>query len=76
MYQTDALEILDILASLGIRDERMEDAVQLVLSKQQESGHWLTENSYGDRMLHPFDDKGAPGKWVTLRAMRALKRYG
>jgi hypothetical protein len=77
MYQTDALEILDILTSLGIRDERMQEAVQLVLAKQQPDGRWLTENTYAsERMLVPFDEKGAPGKWVTLRAMRALKRYG
>ncbi len=76
MYQTDALELFDILTNLGIRDERMQEAARLILSKQQSDGRWLTENSYGDRMLTPFDEKGAPGKWVTLRAMRALRRYG
>lgn len=77
MYQTDALEILDILTALGYRDERLLDAVRLVLDKQQPDGRWLTENTYaGERMLYPFEEKGAPGKWITLRAMRALKRYG
>jgi hypothetical protein len=38
MYQTDVLEILDILTSLGIRDERMNDAVGLVISKQDDTG--------------------------------------
>jgi hypothetical protein len=54
----------------------MEDAAQLIRDRQQPDGRWLSGNSYGDRMLIPFDEKGAPGKWVTLRAMRALKRYG
>jgi hypothetical protein len=76
MYQTDALELFDILTALGVRDERMEDAAQLIRDRQQPDGRWLSGNSYGDRMLIPFDEKGAPGKWVTLRAMRALKRYG
>ncbi len=77
MYQTDALEILDILTALDYRDERMQDAVSLVLGKQQPDGRWLTENTYAsERMLVPFEEKGAPGKWITLRAMRALKRYG
>ena len=50
----------------------MEDAANLVLSKQQPDGRWLTENTYAsERMLIPFEGKGAPGKWVTLRAMRA-----
>ena len=70
MYQTDALEILDILTHLGVRDPRMDDAVALVRSKRQPDGRWLTENSYGDRMLYPFEEKNVPGKWVTLRAMR------
>jgi hypothetical protein len=77
MYQTDALEILDILTKLGCRDERLLDAAELVLAKRQPDGRWLTENTYaGERMLVPFEEKGAPGKWITLRAMRALRRFG
>lgn len=76
MYQTDALELFDVLTALGVRDERMEDAALLVRDKQRPDGRWISENSYGDRMLIPFDEKGAPSKWVTLRAMRALKRFG
>ena len=77
MYQTDVLEILDILTALGIRDERMEDAVRVVLEKQDETGRWRMENTYAsDRMLVPFGQKGAQSKWITLRAMRVLKRYG
>ena len=33
MYQTDALEILDVLARLGYRDERVDEALDLVASK-------------------------------------------
>ena len=76
MYQTDALEILDILTRLGVRDPRMDDAVQLVRSKRPPDGRWLTENTYAaERMLIPFEEKNAPGKWVTLRAMRVLKQF-
>ena len=38
MYQTDVLEILLILADLGVRDKRMDEALGLVASKQKESG--------------------------------------
>ena len=38
MYQTDALEILGILTALGYRDERMQEAVDLVVSKQDNDG--------------------------------------
>jgi hypothetical protein len=76
MYQTDVLEILDILTGLGIRDSRMEEAVGIVLSKQDDMGRWHIENTYAsDRLLVPFGEKGEESKWITLRAMRVLKRY-
>jgi|AGTN01.3.fsa_nt_gi hypothetical protein len=75
-YQTDALEILDILTELGIRDARMDDAIRIVLAKQDDGGRWKAENTYcSDRLLIPFEPKDEPDKWVTLRAMRVLKRY-
>ncbi|MPM56966.1 hypothetical protein SDC9_103783 [bioreactor metagenome] len=77
MYQTDVLEILDILTGLGIKDSRMDEAIALVLSKQDDQGRWKLENTYGsDRLLIPFGQKDEPSKWLTLRAIRVLKRYG
>ena len=76
MYQTDALEILDILTGLEIRDSRMEEAVRAVIEKQDNTGRWKLENSYNsDRLLIPFGQKDEQSKWITLRAMRVLKRY-
>lgn len=76
MYQTDVLEILDILLGEGIHDERMEDAFQLVLNKRNGRGRWLLENTYAsDRLLIPLGVKGEESKWVTLRSMRVIKRY-
>jgi hypothetical protein len=76
MYQTDALEILDILTALVVRDERMDDALSLVVSKQDKTGRWIMENVQNtSRLLVPVEEKGEPGKWLTLRAMRILKRY-
>jgi len=77
MYQTDVLEVLDILTGLGIRDSRMDEAVNLVLSKQDDTGRWKLENAYAnERMLIPIETKNAPSKWITLRAVRVLKRWG
>lgn len=76
MYQTDALEILDILTGLGYRDPRMAEAVELVLGKQDAQGCWALENTYANtRLLVPFGVEGEPDKWITLRAMRVYKRY-
>mgnify|MGYP000863939690 FL=1 len=76
MYQTDVLEILDILTELGVADDRMNDAIHIVLSKQDDTGRWRAENiSNTDRLLIPLDQKGEQSKWITLRAMRVIKRY-
>jgi hypothetical protein len=77
MYQTDALEILDILTGLGIRDNRMGEAIDVMISKQDNTGRWHIENTYAnDRLLVPFSgEKDGESKWLTLRALRVLKRY-
>mgnify|MGYP001089401010 FL=1 len=43
MADTDVLEILDILSRLGINDKRMEEAINLVISKQDvgADGSWI-----------------------------------
>lgn len=76
MYQTDVAEILDILTELGIHDSRMEDAVNMVAAKQDETGRWKAENTYiSERLLIPVTGEEELSKWITLRAMRVLKRY-
>ena len=75
-YQSDALEVLDTLTRLGVHDDRMQSAVDLVLSAQQPDGSWLLDNTYNGKMWVNIEEKGKPSKWVTLRALRALKRFG
>lgn len=76
MYQTDVLEVLDILSELGVRDKRMDDAINIVVSKQDDMGRWRVENTYNsDRILISIGQKDDQSKWITLRAIRVLKRY-
>jgi hypothetical protein len=75
MYQTDALEILDILTALGYRDERMQEAVDLVISKQDEYGRWSLERTFNGRFQTNIEQKGKPSKWITLKALKVLKRF-
>jgi hypothetical protein len=76
MYQADVLEILDLLTSLHIKDARMAEAIEAVVSKQCADGRWKLENSYNDKLIIPVEKKGAHSKWITLKALRVLKRYG
>jgi hypothetical protein len=75
MWNTDALEIPGILVSLGFKDERMQDAIDLVLSKRDKNGTWKQDGHLGDRFLARVERKGKPSKWVTLNALKALKGY-
>jgi hypothetical protein len=75
MWDTDIIEILDILTSLGYRDPRMREAVDVVYSKQDESGRWALEHTWNDRFLVSIEKKGKPSKGLTLRALRVLRRW-
>jgi hypothetical protein len=74
MYQNDVLEVLGILTKLGYRDERMQEAIDLVVSKQNEAGQWNLENTFNGRFQTNIEQKGKPSKWITLNALTALKR--
>ncbi len=75
-WDTDALEMLEVLVDLGYRDERMDDAAELVLSKRLPDGRWVNERSYSGRLLTNVEKQGAPSQWVTLKAMSVLRRLG
>ncbi len=75
-YQSDALEVLDTLSRLGVRDNRMTTAIDLVLGAQQPDGRWLLENTFNGKMWVDIEEKWKPSKWITLRALRTLKRMG
>jgi len=76
MYNTDVLELLGIFTSLGIKDPRLNEAVDAVRKKMCADGTWKLENSFNGKMPVDIEEKGAPSKWVTLKALCALKAYG
>jgi hypothetical protein len=75
IWDSDALEVLMLLTRLGYRDPRMEEAVELVLTKQNDQGQWMLENTFNGRVQVNIEKKGKPSKWVTLNALRALTAY-
>jgi hypothetical protein len=72
MWNTDVVEVLDILTRLGHQDTRMHEALNAVLRLRRPDGRWLQENSHQWKFLAPLERNGEPGKWVTLRALRML----
>ena len=74
-YQADILEIMGSLTRLGVKDERMQDAIEVILEAQQSDGKWLLKNTYNGKMWMDIEEKHMPSKWITLRAMCVLKKW-
>ena len=51
----------------------MQDAIDLLISKQDEQGRWKMEKSWNTRLLVSLEKDGKPSKWVTLNALKVLK---
>jgi len=74
-YVTDVLQNLEALTLLGYgQDARLQPALELLLSKQDNLGRWKMEYTYNGKTWVDIEQKGEPSKWVTLRALRVLKR--
>ncbi len=73
-YVTDLLQNVEVLAALGYgRDPRLARALAIIRDKQDDQGRWLLEYDYAGKTWGSYGRKGLPNKWVTLRALRALK---
>jgi len=83
-YYYDALHALRVLTKLGYQDdERIQDAVHLMLSKKTPEGKWLLEgdwvrerNDNARKTLVTLEQLMEPSKWVTLNCYRVLERTG
>jgi prenyltransferase beta subunit len=76
-YGYNILRGLDVLTKLGyVNDERLNDAVEILLQKRQADGTWILENAPIGRMQTNIEGKGKPSKWITMIALRVLKRLG
>lgn len=74
-YGYNILRGLDVLTKLGYgNDERLNDAIKVLLQKRQDNGTWVLESAPIGRMQTNIEAKGKPSKWITLIALRVLKR--
>ena len=76
-WHYDVLRGLDYLRSTAVTpDERVAEAIDLVMSKRDSDGRWLLETRYPGVMPVEIDgDEGQPSRWNTLRAWRVLDWY-
>jgi hypothetical protein len=57
-------------------DPRLQPALEWILGKQEVRGRSKLENSLNGKMWVDIEVKGKPSIWITLRALRVLKRAG
>lgn len=71
----DLLRGLSVVTRLGYaEDDRIDDALEVLLGKQNENGKWILESTPSGRMQVDLERKGEPSKWVTLNALRVIKQ--
>jgi hypothetical protein len=76
-WHYDVLRALEYFRSVEDRpDPRMDEAIELLRSKQQPDGTWLLENTHPGKIHFALEDgDGRPSRWNTLRALRVLSWY-
>jgi hypothetical protein len=72
-WHYDVLRALEYFRSAGVKDPRLEEAIELVRSKRQDDGTWLLEDTHpGDVHFELEDGDGRPSRWNTMRASHVL----
>ena len=73
-WHYDLLRGLEYLRDAGAApDERVAEAIELVVSKRELDGRWLLDTRYPGVMPVETDEgQGRPSRWNTLRALRVL----
>jgi hypothetical protein len=76
-WHYDVLRGLDYFRAAGDPlDPRLDEAIELLRSKQQPDGRWLLENTHAGAVHFTLEEgDGHPSRWNTLRALRVLRWY-
>jgi hypothetical protein len=76
-WHYDVLRALEYFRAAGDPpDRRINEAIDLLRSKQQPDGRWLLENTHPGAIHFTLDaGDGRPSRWNTLRALRVLRWY-
>jgi hypothetical protein len=75
-YVADLLQVAEALVALGYGDDpRLARTLDLIYAKADATGRWPLEYHYNGKMWPGvgFGRRGAPNKWVTIRALRVIE---
>ena len=76
-WRYDILRALDYFRAAGVApDPRMAEAIAIIVSKRNSSGHWTLGPVHPDEVVaEPGTVEDSPSRWNTLRALRVLAWY-
>jgi hypothetical protein len=76
-WHYDVLRALEYFRAAGDPpDPRVDEAIDLLRSKQEADETWLLENTHPGAVHFALEDgDGRPSRWNTLRALRVLRWY-
>ncbi|HEX6336168.1 MAG TPA: hypothetical protein VFZ85_04375 [Jiangellaceae bacterium] len=75
-WHFDVLRGLDALTDAGVQqDPRMTDALDVLISRRRPDGRWAANRAYPGATYEPPLPAGTPSPWITLIALRVLKKY-
>ena len=76
-WHYDVLRGLEYFRAAGDPpDPRVDEAIEILRSRQQSDGTWLLENTYPGAVQFALEaGDGRPSRWNTLRALRVLRWY-
>ncbi len=73
----DVLRALDHFQACGAGyDDRLEDAIKLMLGRRKPDGRFVLQNRHAGRTFFEMEKVGEPSRWNTLRALRVLRWWG
>ncbi|HEY9122677.1 MAG TPA: hypothetical protein VIM80_06745, partial [Brevefilum sp.] len=75
-WRYDILRALVYFVDAGVPyDPRMDDALNVLLSKQRKDGTWPVQAKHPGQVHFDMEKTGTPSRFNTLRALRVLSIY-
>ena len=75
-WRYDILRAMDYFRDAGVKyDNRMDDAVNLILSKRRNDGSWPVQAKHAGKVHFDMEKNGGQSRWNTLRVLRVFKNY-
>ena len=75
-WKYDILRALEALKEAGTPyDERMQDALDLLLKKRRKDGAWPVQSKHPGVVHFDMEKTGGTSRWNTLRALRTIEYF-